>query len=701
MSPETERRHASWVLRLLVDASIAARAPDPFDWDLLLDLTRANGVLVRTAERLATLGVQIPERFAAAVASERERVRSTLALVRQLSRACEAHGIEYVFPKLFQDYPDMGDDVDLLLLERSARVDDRIVAGLRASLAARDIGGWIAGTTTYTIDGCPSPLDVQHGRLGVVGEQTVFPTVLIGHRRHIVVDGSEFATPPPEDQLVLQGLQRVWGRLRIALCDVVFTMSAIRRGSLDWDYILATARRHGALAGLGCYLSYVDQIHRDVFWQPLVAEPMRGVLGLRGWGRVEFRAGGYRFPILRVNSRLYVRQLGSRIAARDWTAATRLFLIPVVAAARAFRRLAQGLTSATAPPRGIEKTMTTADAPLRVLMITSEWPVADGRPRTTYFIKRQAEFLQAAGVHVDVFHFKGAKNPWNYVRAWVRARRRIAQHSYDLVHAQFGMSGLLALPKRLPLVVTFRGDDVQGIVGWDGITLAGRVLQLACRIVARWADAAIVVSEHMKDYLPRSVRPHVIPSGLDLNLFRVIPRDEARGRLGLALDKHLVLFVGNPADPRKRHPLARQAVDILNQSTPAELVVAWGTPHTDIPLLMNACDVLVFPSAQEGSPNTVKEALACNLPVVSVPVGDVPLRLRGIEGCELCADERPETIAAALERVLRRGQRIAGRDTVTDLDERQTTQQVIAVYRSVATSRGRQPDLLGAPSAVP
>jgi len=297
---ETERRHASWVLRLLVDASIAAHAPDPVDWDLLLDITRANGVLVRTAERLATLGLRVPDRFARAVASERERVRSTLALVRQVSGTCEAHGIEFVFPKVFQDYPDMGDDVDLLLLERSARVDHRIVAGLQASIAGRDIGGWIAGTTTYTIDGCPSPLDVQHGRLGVVGEQTVFPTVLIGHRRHIVVDGSEFAAPPPEDQLVLQGLQRVWGRLRIALCDVVFTMSTIRRGALDWDYILATARRHGALAGLGCYLSYVDQIHRDVFWQPLVAEPMRGVLGLRGWGRVEFHEDGYRFPIARV-----------------------------------------------------------------------------------------------------------------------------------------------------------------------------------------------------------------------------------------------------------------------------------------------------------------------------------------------------------------------------------------------------------------
>src|SRR5205823_13037430 len=161
------------------------------------------------------------------------------------------------------------------------------------------------------------------------------------------------------------------------------------------------------------------------------------------------------------------------------------------------------------------------------------------------------------------------------------------------------------------------------------------------------------------------------------------------------------LFVGNPAQARKRHALARRAVEIVNHSCPVELVTAWGAPHTDVPLYMNACDALICTSSQEGSPNVVKEALACNLPVVSVPVGDVPLRLRGIEGCELCADERPETIAAALERVLRRGQRIAGRDTVTDLDERQTTQQVIAVYRSVATSRGRLPDLLGAPSAVP
>ena len=323
--------------------------------------------------------------------------------------------------------------------------------------------------------------------------------------------------------------------------------------------------------------------------------------------------------------------------------------------------------------------MTAAPA-IRVLMITSEWPVPDGRPRTTHFIKRQAEFLQAAGVDVDVFHFKGAGRPWNYVKAWLRVRRRVARGQYDLVHAQFGQSGLLAFPKRVPLVVTFRGDDLQGIEDARGrLTLAGRLLKLACQAIARHADTTIVVSEHMKELVHPSVPTRVIPSGLDLRLFRPIPRDEARHRLGMPLDKRLVLFAGDPALPRKRFALARAALDVLNRSLAAELVVAWGVSHGDVPCFMSACDALVFTSMQEGSPNVVKEALACDLPVVSVAVGDVPARLRGVAGCELCADDRPETIAAALERVLRRRQRIAGHDAVQELDEHKLTQEVIAI----------------------
>jgi glycosyltransferase involved in cell wall biosynthesis len=91
---------------------------------------------------------------------------------------------------------------------------------------------------------------------------------------------------------------------------------------------------------------------------------------------------------------------------------------------------------------------------------------------------------------------------------------------------------------------------------------------------------------------------------------------------------------------------------------------------------------------QEGSPNVVKEALACDLPIVSVAVGDVKQRIGGIEGCELCTDDSPEMIACALERVLRRGKRVEGRKAVEHLSETSITEQVIQVYCSALSGSG-------------
>jgi teichuronic acid biosynthesis glycosyltransferase TuaC len=323
-------------------------------------------------------------------------------------------------------------------------------------------------------------------------------------------------------------------------------------------------------------------------------------------------------------------------------------------------------------------------APLRVLMITSEWASDPGH--TAHFIARQVRFLRAAGVDVDVFSFRGGRHPLRYLAAWAHLQLRLVRQRYDVIHAQFGQSGLLALPKRLPLVVTFRGDDLFGILGTGGRpTPAGRLLQWLSRRVARRADAAILVSAHLQRYLTSSVATHIVPSGLDLDLFRCIPRDEARQHLGLPRDGHRILFVGDPADPRKRYDLAREAVERLNRTVAAELVIGWRVPHDQMPFYMNACDALVFTSREEGSPNAVKEALACDLPVVSVAVADVPLRLAGIPGCEVCADDSPETIAAALERTLRRDERSGGRgrEAACQLDERLLTGRVVDIYRSV------------------
>jgi glycosyltransferase involved in cell wall biosynthesis len=321
-------------------------------------------------------------------------------------------------------------------------------------------------------------------------------------------------------------------------------------------------------------------------------------------------------------------------------------------------------------------------------MVTCEWP-RDAWGGTAHFIVRQAAFLRAAGLEVDVHDFVSARDPRNYVRAWVDVRRLLRTGRYDIVHAQFGQSGLAALPCPVPLVVTLRGDDLLGVLHdtLGTVTPMGRLLPLVTRFVARRADAVIVVAEHMKSMLNGGIDADVIPSGLDLELFRVMPQMEARRAAELPLDKKLVLFVGAPDLARKRYGLAREAVNLVAQRLPAELVLGWGVPHDRMPLLMNACDALIFTSVQEGSPNAVKEALACNLPVVSVPVGDVAERLQGVAGCELCQDDRPETLAAALARVLQRGTRTTSRETVAHLDERLIADRVIGVYTRALQQR--------------
>ena len=207
-----------------------------------------------------------------------------------------------------------------------------------------------------------------------------------------------------------------------------------------------------------------------------------------------------------------------------------------------------------------------ATRPMRILMVTCEWP-DENSPHHVPFIVRQVDFLRRAGVDIDVFSFRGARNPMNYLRAWVGARRKLRNGGYDLVHAQWGQSAPTVLPTRLPLVVTFRGGEGEGIVGDDGsYTFSGQILRLVSAYVARRADELVVVSAHMREYLPLR-RTHVIPSGLDFSRWPLMAKAEARRQLGLPQDKRLVLFAGNPAEARKRYQLASEVVSKSSGTT--------------------------------------------------------------------------------------------------------------------------------------
>src|SRR5256885_9185220 len=143
-----------------------------------------------------------------------------------------------------------------------------------------------------------------------------------------------------------------------------------------------------------------------------------------------------------------------------------------------------GRGSARRAHPSVQAAMTGTEHPIRVLMITCAWPPPDRPGYTTMFIRRQVEALRAAGVEIDVFPFTSGMRPANYLRAWVGARRHMQRGVYDPVHAQFGHSALMASPKGLPLVVSFRGEGLEGIVGDDvRIDARGRDLESICEWV--------------------------------------------------------------------------------------------------------------------------------------------------------------------------------------------------------------------------
>jgi len=326
---------------------------------------------------------------------------------------------------------------------------------------------------------------------------------------------------------------------------------------------------------------------------------------------------------------------------------------------------------------------------LRVLVVTSEWPSHDGDVAGIHIVN-QVKRLREANIDVDVFHFRGNKNLFRYLAA-ITDFRRLALSDYDVVHAHHGQSGLIALCQRsCPVVVTYHGSDLQGIRAKNGRwALHGYALRAISWSVAHFVDEVIIVSEHLARYLPLCSYT-VIPAGIDTELFSPVSQTFARQTLGLPLEEKLVLFVGGPQRPEKRYYLAKSAVDIIASSFPVKLVLADGIPNEKMPLYMSACDALLVTSANEGSPNVVKEALACNLPVVSVNVGDIGRRITPIVGCALCLDDKPETIARELQKVLERGGRVSGRETVLNLEERLLVNQVVAVYKKALTRRGRK-----------
>lgn len=313
---------------------------------------------------------------------------------------------------------------------------------------------------------------------------------------------------------------------------------------------------------------------------------------------------------------------------------------------------------------------------IRVLVVTNSYPTEE-HPYDAPCIKDQIEALQKLGASIDILHIYRQKGKAAYIQAGFQILRlNFQRRRYDLIHAYYGHSGLIArLQLRYPLVVTFRGSDLlsrrDGIIG---------------KPVAKLADRIIVMSEEMKHVAKRS-DASIIPFGVNLDLFYPRPVDKARRELMLASDEKIILFPWEPTRPEKRFDLVEDMIRIVREKHDrVRLIAIYGEPHTIVAKYMCACDAMVLVSDHEGSPMAVREAMACNLPIIAVDAGDVRQIISGVEGCYLC-DRDVHDIAAKVELVLSRGQRSDGFEKMKSLNALWAAKQVFDIYSSVFQKR--------------
>jgi glycosyltransferase involved in cell wall biosynthesis len=185
---------------------------------------------------------------------------------------------------------------------------------------------------------------------------------------------------------------------------------------------------------------------------------------------------------------------------------------------------------------------------------------------------------------------------------------------------------------------------------------------------------------------------------VDLSRFRPKDRLRCQVALGWDPDRRHVLFPASRDRPEKRYALAQTAVALLDgDAAVVELHHLDGVAHEEMPTWLNACEALLLTSTHEGSPNVVKEALACDVPIVSVDVGDVRDRIETIDGCFI-AEPTPQDLAAKLESVLERRGRINGRDRISELSLERVAEKVRDIYetlvsRGVESRRSERPDV--------
>lgn len=318
---------------------------------------------------------------------------------------------------------------------------------------------------------------------------------------------------------------------------------------------------------------------------------------------------------------------------------------------------------------------------IRVLAV-----IPDGGDKVSMiFAHRQVNNLKARSIDVGVFMLKSRTSLKSLFSDMIAFRQKLATFNPHIVHAHFGTvtSFFCALVSNKPLVITFRGSDLNPVSGQNAF-LNG-IKQVLSQLSTLRAKHIICVSQGLKKRLWwRNDEVSIIPSGIDSSIFKPLPIKYARERLGLSLTDRMILFNVGKSPLVKRLDLAEKVVKFVNSRFPNTCFVKlYGNIDSDyMPFYYNAADCLLMTSDHEGSPNVVKEAVSCNCPVVSVDVGDVKDRLTDVWPSKIVKRD-PVEIGQAIIGIFNLNKRSNGHNKIQEISLDRLSTEIVSIYRSL------------------
>jgi glycosyltransferase involved in cell wall biosynthesis len=267
---------------------------------------------------------------------------------------------------------------------------------------------------------------------------------------------------------------------------------------------------------------------------------------------------------------------------------------------------------------------------MKVLIICSYRKYATDTNYIAPFIYEQCQSLEQSGCEIHYFLLKGGGLK-SYCKAIFKIKEKINILRPQVVHAHFGLCGLVAnMQRKVPVVTTYHGSDIN--------RRKGRMLS---KLAIHLSKHNIFVSQKLIDIAKPLKNFSLIPCGVDLNIFYPQDKQVCRRKLGWNENGIYILFSKAFYVKVKNYPLAKAAVEQIEN---AELIELKGFTREEVNLLFNACDVALLTSFTEGSPQFVKEAMAANCPVVSTDVGDVKNVINGIENNFICTYEVDDVV---------------------------------------------------------